>query len=545
MKNVILYIRVSTDEQADKGFSLRDQEQKLLNYCKINSLNVMAVFKEDYSAKTFNRPEFKKLMSFCKSQSKHINQLLFIKWDRFSRNTAESYNVIKTFTNLGIVVNAIEQPLDLNIPEQGLMLAVYLSMPEVENHRRSLNVIAGMRRAFKEGRYVASPPKGYDMGRDNTNKPILVPNADAKLICEGFEMLAKGIYNQKEVFSILKNKGLDTSKSAYNRIIRNPIYKGEIYIKAFKDEKEMTVQGIHEPIVSKTLFDDVQQIINGRKKQFQTPHKKVNDKFPLKGFILCPKCQNPLMASTSKGRSNYYSYYHCSSPCNTRYKVDEVELWFNKFLTGIQLKPNIQSLLFELIKNRFNSQIQNKRIGPQHYKKVNEIKEKQIRLQDLYIDGKLDSNDFQEAKLRYENILSELKSKEAESKKPSEVLKVFKSGLKKLECIENLYQDAHIYRKRELIGSIFPEKFQFEKNQVRTKDINPILIKISSINQSFDGNKKRDKSKKDDLSQLVLKAGLEPARPNGHRILSPACLPIPPLERTSTVLSTSIGILIF
>src|SRR3990167_9165468 len=147
MKNVILYIRVSTDEQADKGFSLRDQEQKLLNYCKINSLNVMAVFKEDYSAKTFNRPEFKKLMSFCKSQSKHINQLLFIKWDRFSRNTAESYNVIKTFTNLGIVVNAIEQPLDLNIPEQGLMLAVYLSMPEVENHRRSLNVIAGMRRA--------------------------------------------------------------------------------------------------------------------------------------------------------------------------------------------------------------------------------------------------------------------------------------------------------------------------------------------------------------------------------------------------------------
>ena len=34
------------------------------------------------------------------------------------------------------------------------------------------------------------------------------------------------------------------------------------------------------------------------------------------------------------------------------------------------------------------------------------------------------------------------------------------------------------------------------------------------------------------ISHLVLEAGLEPARPEGHRILSPACLPIPPLERT-------------
>ena len=149
MKNVILYFRVSTDEQADKGFSLRDQEQKLLNYCNSNNLNVLAVFKEDHSAKTFNRPEFKKLLLFVKNNKSKVQQLLFTKWDRFSRNTTESYNKIKDFNELGIIVNAIEQPLDLSIPEQGLMLAVYLSMPEVENHRRSLNVIAGMRRAFK------------------------------------------------------------------------------------------------------------------------------------------------------------------------------------------------------------------------------------------------------------------------------------------------------------------------------------------------------------------------------------------------------------
>ena len=137
MKNVILYTRVSTDEQADKGFSLRDQEQKLLNYCNINNLNVLLIFREDHSAKTFNRPEFKKLILYVKTNKLKIDQLLFTKWDRFSRNTTESYNKIKSFNEQGIIVNAIEQPLDLSIPEQGLMLAVYLSMPEVENHRRS------------------------------------------------------------------------------------------------------------------------------------------------------------------------------------------------------------------------------------------------------------------------------------------------------------------------------------------------------------------------------------------------------------------------
>ena len=109
MKNVILYVRVSTDEQAGRGYSLRDQEQKLLSYC------------------------VKKLLEYCKKNKKIVHQLLFIKWDRFSRNTAESYQMIGVFNQLAIQVNAIEQPLDLTIPEQGLMLAVYLSMPTMKN----------------------------------------------------------------------------------------------------------------------------------------------------------------------------------------------------------------------------------------------------------------------------------------------------------------------------------------------------------------------------------------------------------------------------
>lgn len=513
MNNAILYARVSTDEQADKGFSLRDQEEKLKSYCKINNIEIVGIYREDYSAKTFNRPEFKKLMQFAKKNTKIVDEVLFIKWDRFSRNTTASYNVIKTFNDIGIVVNAIEQPLDLTIPEQGIMLAVYLSMPEVENQRRSLNVISGMRRAFKEGRYVASPPKGYSMGRDNSNKPILQPNNDAKYIQEGFELLASGLYNQKEILSMLRSKGLKTSKSAFGRIIRNTLYCGDIYIKAFKDEKEMVVDGIHEPIVTKALFYKVQAIVDGGKKQFKLTHKKVNPKYPLKDFVLCPTCHNPLLASASKGRSKHYAYYHCVKPCNTRYKAEEVALWFQEFLSGISLHKNARTLLDKMIMERFKTQSKMHKLGPSHYKKLNEIDNRLNKLNDLFIDGDIDADDYHKTKNRYQNIFRELKVKEEAQNKQSEILEVYKKGLKKLESIDSLFVNSEIDQKRKLIGSIFPKKFQFEKNEVRTADINPALLKIASINKGLQRNKKRDKSKKVDLSQLVLKAGLEPARP--------------------------------
>ncbi len=510
MKNVVLYVRVSTDEQADKGFSLRDQEQKLLNYCKLNNLNVLELFKEDHSAKTFKRPEFKKLITYCKKNTKLIDKLLFIKWDRFSRNTMESYNMINSFRDLGIMVNAIEQPLDLSVPEQGLMLAVYLSMPEVENHRRSLNVKAGMRRAFKEGRYVVSPPKGYSMGRDDSKKPILIPNQDAMFIQEAFELMASGIYSQKEVLGQLLKKGFKTSKSAFARILRNPIYCGDIYISAYEDEKEMVVNGIHEPLITKTIYKKVKSIIDGKKKQYGRTHKKINDKFPLKDFVLCPKCNNPLLASASKGRSKYYSYYHCSKPCNTRYKAEDVEKWFQSFLGSISLNQNAQQLLFAMIKERITNQTKQNRLGPKHYNAVKNLEDKIIKLQDLYIDGDIDRDGYFKAKDRYESILAELKEKETQQNKTKDIINTYKEGLKKLNGIDSLFITSEIDYKRKLLGSMFPKKFQFEENEVRTADVNPILLKIASINKSLQGNKKRDKSNNSDLSHDVLRRDLNP-----------------------------------
>ena len=514
MKNVILYVRVSTDEQSDRGYSMRDQEQKLLTYCQNNSFNVLHIFREDYSAKTFCRPEFKKLLEYCKKHKKEVHQMLFIKWDRFSRNTAESYQMITTFSTLAIRVNAIEQPLDLSVPEQGLLLAMYLSMPEVENHRRSLNVISGMRRAFKEGRYVGNAPKGYSNGMDSIKKPLLVPNGDAKYIQEGFELMATGIYNQKEVFNKLKAKGFKSSMTAIASIFRNHLYYGGVFLKGYKEEEETVVDGIHEPIITKQLYLKVQDVLNNRCKKYHTAHKKINEKFPLKGFLTCPVCSTPLTASSSKGRSKHYTYYHCISPCNERYRLEEVDLWFADFLQSISLEKPIQKILVEMIKNQILIQSGKAELGPKHYEKVKNIEDKLVRLQDLYIEGNIEKSEYKIAKERYDIIHQELKSNEVELKDTKRIVEIYESVLSKLESIEYQYNASNIEDKRKIIGSIFPKKFQFENKKVRTADLNPLFLKISSINSLSQRTKKRTNSKKLNLSGMVGDEGFEPPTPS-------------------------------
>ena len=94
MKIADLYIRVSTDEQADTGYSQRSQEEFLRKYCDINNISIRKVIFEDDSAKTFNRPEWKKYLLDFKQHKNKSDFVLFLKWDRFSRNAVDAYQMI-------------------------------------------------------------------------------------------------------------------------------------------------------------------------------------------------------------------------------------------------------------------------------------------------------------------------------------------------------------------------------------------------------------------------------------------------------------------
>ena len=309
-------------------------------------------------------------------------------------------------------------------------------------------------------------------------------------------------------------KGFKSSKSVFANILNNHLYYGGVFLKAYKDEKESIIEGIHEPIITKALFDKVQQVINNRRRGKKHLPKTFNEKFPLKGFLRCPICDKQLTASTSKGRTEYYNYYHCVSPCKGRFTSEEVHDMVNTFLSDITFDKQFQELYFEIIKEKLTDETKQKALGAKHYENLNSIEDKLIKLQDLYIDGDMDKAGYESAKQRYENIRVELKSKEATSEDSKKLVELYNRATKKLIDIDIQYNNSNLEQKRKIIGSIFEKNIQFENKKVRTANLNPILNEITSINKGLEGIKKKDLTKKLVKSSMVTAEGFEPPTPS-------------------------------
>jgi site-specific DNA recombinase len=172
-----------------------------LRHCAIHNIEVKGIYREDYSAKTFNRPEWKLLLNALKkAKNKTHEQVLFVKWDRFSRNIAFAYQMLETLKTLNVEAMAIDQPIDFSIPESTVTLAVYLSVPEAENSRRALNTSMGLRRAKMAGRHIGKAPIGYANRTYPDGRKYIVPKyPEADLMIWCFKELAKGIYPADQV----------------------------------------------------------------------------------------------------------------------------------------------------------------------------------------------------------------------------------------------------------------------------------------------------------------------------------------------------------
>ena len=94
MKRAIPMARVSSDEQA-KGYSLDIQVEKLSLHCTREGVQVVNIYREDHSAKNFNRPEFTKMLQWLKKNKGKVDLLLITSWDRFSRNLTQSFAMIE------------------------------------------------------------------------------------------------------------------------------------------------------------------------------------------------------------------------------------------------------------------------------------------------------------------------------------------------------------------------------------------------------------------------------------------------------------------
>ena len=232
MKTACLYVRVSTDEQKRKGYSLPEQEERLLKYCRNNDIEIKGIYREDFSAKNFNRPEWKKLFFEVKRKPREDKNILLIKWDRFIRNIEYAYEMLGMLRKYGTTAMAINQPIDFSVPESKVMLAVYLSVPEAENSRRAMNTANGIRLAKQMGRYPCKAPLGFANLKAMDGKKIIAHwQPEAGIIRWAFLQLAKNNRIMEEIQRMADTTGLECSRSHFFLLMRNPAlwpYKNQI-----------------------------------------------------------------------------------------------------------------------------------------------------------------------------------------------------------------------------------------------------------------------------------------------------------------------------
>ncbi|WP_457127368.1 recombinase family protein [Mucilaginibacter sp. HD30] len=481
MKSAYLYVRVSTDEQKRKGYSLPEQEECLLRYCELNNIEVKGIYREDYSAKTFKRPEWKLLFAKLKqNQGRNSENVLFLKWDRFSRNIENAYNMLGVLREINVQAMAIDQPIDFSVPESTVTLAIYLSIPEAENRRRALNTSAGLKRAKISGRHLGKAPLGYVNRTGLDGRKYITPKyPEANLIVWCFKEIAKGIYAAEQVRKMAYNKGLRCQSSNFYRLIRNPLYCG-FFIQQEPNEESKKIKALHESLITETLFNEVQKILKSKQRQ-RGQISKIKDLFPLRGFVECPFCYRNLTGSFSKGKRKVYPYYHCQgSKCRGRFKAEVLHESYENELKKYSLSPGVKEL-FDLIlaSGSFLSDQEHILERKQLLRQVYEQETLILSARKLFIKNEIELDDFRAIKENYRDAIQQLNIEiDCVNDKLKKTDVPEKSGIASINNIYHWYKDQAVEDKRKIITLILPTSINREAVRFDSFRLDEAISKI-------------------------------------------------------------------
>lgn len=511
----VIYTRVSTEEQKDKGFSLRDQKDRLERHCAQRGIEIVAHYEDDHSAKDFNRPAINRFKQDIVNGLIDPDLFITVRIDRFSRHIPSSIDMIAFLSKHNIRFDTVEHDIDLENPESSFMFTMMQAMAQWDNERRSENTRRGLRRAMLEGKWISTAPRGYNLARIGGNS-TLVPNNEADFVRVAFQKFGRGIYSMDVLRKQLIRKHRYISKQQFSNMLHNPVYIGKIVIKEWKDEPEKVVDGLHKPLISEELFYRVQALFSTRGKR-AIPQAILNPQFPLRGYLICSYCGGAITASSSKGNGGEYHYYHCQkAKClkehQTRYKAKKVNEAFTNLLGSMSIPHEVLSLYEKILEDTFKKSDRDrvKEVMTLDHK-ITFVQSRLESVEDKYADNLIGQSTYEKMTDRYNNELNELIANRTElNMKDSAFISYFKQSKSLLSNIGGYYDSADVNIKQKIISSIFPEKMTFDGEIYRTSKMNEVFSSFGlDINQLQQKTKKPTR-KIPDRSNMAPPLGLEP-----------------------------------
>lgn len=310
MQNCYIYCRVSTEEQADKGYSLDAQEKLCRDFAVRSGFNVIGVFRDEgKSGKTLERPALQEMLSRC-GDADSLVAVIVQETDRLARNTKDHLTIKSVLQKAKVNLISVAQPMLDDSPEGKMIDTILASVNQFQSDINGRKTKRGMQERFEQGWWPGLAPLGYINVKDKNNfdKNIIERDPDRwDLIKEVFMLFLSGRYSVEMINNILYDKGLcakggqKLSLSVIFNMLNNPFYAGLMRW----DGREQI--GKHVPMIS---MADHNKIANILKSHLLNGSRKRIHNFLLRGFVYCNICGHRYTAEKHRMKK---SYYHCAS----------------------------------------------------------------------------------------------------------------------------------------------------------------------------------------------------------------------------------------
>lgn len=331
-----IYVRVSTTEQAEEGYSADEQIHVLREYCELNDYTVYDEYIDrGISGKNISgRPAVQRLLQ--DAEQKQFDVVLVWKMNRLARKMVDLMNIVELLNSKNIAFRSYTEKYETESPTGKLQFQMMAAIAEYERNNIAENVKMGMLARAKEGRWNGGQVLGYDVvalpseNKKRKDTHLVVNEKEANVIRVIFQMYTSG-HGYKSIANCINKKGYRTKKgktfslNAIKTIVTNPVYAGYIRYNVRKDWNEkrrnninsnpVIIKGEHDPIISEEVWKVAQNVYESRSSK---PNRVHDGEFPLTGIMRCPVCGAGMVIgrTTNKlkdGTKRVLEYYVCGA----------------------------------------------------------------------------------------------------------------------------------------------------------------------------------------------------------------------------------------
>ena len=445
-KIIAIYCRVSTDEQAEFGYSIDEQKRLLEEWCKANDYIIYKCYSDrGISGKNIkDRPALKELLSDAKEGK--FDMVISWKINRVSRKLEDVLKIVNILEKNNITFKSYSEPFETDTPAGRMQFQMMALIGEFERGTIAQNVKMGMIAKAKSGNWCGGRVLGYDLVPNNSpeeekkgKNKLEINEKEAEIVRFIFNEYRKGkgykaITNKMNKLGYKTKKGNNFSVGSIRDILTNPVYIGEIRYNVRQNWSEkrrrninpnpIRVKGKHEAIIDRELWDKVQLILESKKGK---PSRIYDGEYPLTGILRCPKCGAGMVISRTTntladGTKKRIAYYCCgnwknkgTSVCNSNtIRVDKAnEYVFKKIEELVSNEAMIKAVVKNINKERKDKVKPAKRLLSDIDKELEKLDKRKRKIFEAYEDDIITKEEFQ---IRKDELNEKIRNLEEEKK---------------------------------------------------------------------------------------------------------------------------------